>query len=353
MVVMALDHANGFIAHGKYAPEMWIGLFPDYRGDALAFLTRLVTHLAAPGFFFLMGAGMALLVRSRQAGGWSRRRIVRHFLQRGALLIALQLLVENPAWAFGGTQIPGIYFGVLYGLGGAMILGVLLVLLPGRWLLPLSAALVLATEALLKAVATSYVGTSVGWRLLLVPGFAPEMTVLYPVLPWLGVAGLGMAYGRWLGADRTRALRWSTGLGAAALLAFLILRLLDGYGNIHPTPGDGWINLLNTVKYPPSLTFLLMTLGVNGLALGLLARLPGRAGRALQPLVIFGRAPLVFYLAHLYLYGLMGRLIDPKGIGIPAMIPLWLLGLVILLPLCWFYGRFKHSRPPDSPWRLL
>ncbi|MCK5428142.1 MAG: hypothetical protein KAI94_01650, partial [Anaerolineales bacterium] len=97
IIVMALDHANWFIAQKHPQSEMWGGGFPVYH-DSLAFLTRFITHIATPGFFFLMGAGMLLLAQSRLKKGWSRWVIIRHFLIRGVFLIALQLLVINHAW---------------------------------------------------------------------------------------------------------------------------------------------------------------------------------------------------------------------------------------------------------------
>ena len=105
VALMALDHANLFVAQKHPAGEHWGGAFPAYS-SALPFLTRLVTHLCAPGFSFLMGAGMLLFAQSRRpyppiggmGGGWSRWAVTRHFLIRGALLIALQFLVENQAW---------------------------------------------------------------------------------------------------------------------------------------------------------------------------------------------------------------------------------------------------------------
>lgn len=149
MVVMALDHANSFISHGKRELELWYFLFPNYESDALAFLTRFVTHLAAPGFFFLMGAGMALFTLSRRVRSWTNRQIIGHFLLRGALLILFQFLLENPAWDIGTDSSLLDYFGVLYGLGGAMMIGSLLVLLPVTAVLPLSILLILTTEAIL------------------------------------------------------------------------------------------------------------------------------------------------------------------------------------------------------------
>src|SRR5512143_57749 len=144
MLVMALDHANAFIAHAHPLAEMWAGPFPRYD-SALAFLTRFVTHLAAPGFFFLMGAGIILFAASRRNLGWSDGAIVRHLLARGAVLIALQLLVENRAWELGGSFFP-LYFGVLYGLGATMIVASLCLRLNALVLAAASLACILLTN---------------------------------------------------------------------------------------------------------------------------------------------------------------------------------------------------------------
>jgi uncharacterized membrane protein len=355
IILMALDHANSFIAHGKLEPELWADLFPNYAGQPpLTFLTRLVTHLAAPGFFFLMGTSMILLAESRRRQGWREGRIIRHLLLRGALLVVLQFLLENPAWVLGGVIIETTYFGVLYALGGTMMMGTLFLRLPQRWLIALSATLIIATQLLLPETRTGFVAYPLPLRLWLLPGFSGKVLVLYPLMPWLGVMGLGMGYGRYLckcgvqDADcGMKAYRLALRLGVTALVLFIPLRWLGGFGNIRPPAGADWVAFFNLVKYPPSLTFLLLTLGVNLILLASLARLPERW---LRPFTLFGRVPLFFYLVHLYLYGLLGRLMPTD---IPHMYPLWLLGLVILGPLCWGYGQFKNGRSPTSLWRLL
>ena len=159
-----------------------------------------------------------------------------------------------------------------------------------------------------------------------------------------------MAYGRLLQQGPNQAYRRAFWLGLAALLCFLPLRYWGGFGNIRPVSGQNWIAILNVVKYPPSITFLLLTLGTNLLLLALFSRLPDII---LWPLAIFGQVPLFFYISHLFLYGFWGRWIESAGVGIPRMIPYWLIGLLILWPLCWLYGRFKHSRTPNSVWRFL
>jgi uncharacterized membrane protein len=353
MIVMALDHANSFIAQGKLESELWANQFPNYHGDALAFLTRFVTHIAAPGFFFLLGVGIVLFAMSRRQQGWSNWRIMLHLAVRGALLIFLQFFVENPAWRIGKPPDPTVYYGVLYALGGTMILGALLLYLPTRWLVGLSVLLIVSTDLLLPDARTGFVEYAPALRLLLLPGYTPGMYVLYPVMPWLGVVGLGMAYGRWLRQSREQAYHGALWLGVTALLLFFPIRLLGGFGNIRSPQGDDWIAFLNVVKYPPSIVFLLLTLGTNLLLLGLLARVAQVVRVGLWPLAVFGRAPLFFYVTHLYLYAGLGQWLAVDGLGIPRMIPYWLLGLAMLLPLCWLYGWFKHSRSLGSLWRFL
>jgi uncharacterized membrane protein len=353
MIVMALDHANFFIARAHSPGERWSDPLPRYE-STLAFFTRFVTHLAAPGFFFLLGAGMILFAESRGRLGWSYGAIVRKLIMRGLLLIALQLLVENPAWQLGGPfRLTPVYIGVLYALGGAMIVGALLVRLGAPALVVIGLAAIAATHLLLPAPSQAFAAITPLARLLLIPGLTAPIVVNYPLIPWLGIACLGMAFGRWLLADRSGAYRWSLLIGAVCLLSFVAVRSFGGFGNIRPADGAGWIAFLNVVKYPPSLAFTLLTLGVDLMILGLLARAGDTIRGWGHPLLVFGQNPLFFYIAHLYLYGLIGLAINPDGIGIARMYPFWLIGLVILYFLCRWYGTFKQRQAPESLWRFL
>ena len=169
---------------------------------------------------------------------------------------------------------------------------------------------------------------------------------------------------------------------------------LDGFGNIRPRAGDTWIDFLNVVKYPPSITFSLLTMGTNLIILGLLARTTGRLGRSknaprglpnprfgpglphlpwhgkcgnpgraklgllrlqllLQPLSIFGRVPLFFYLAHLFLYAALGLGLTPDGTNLSQMYACWLLGLALLYPVCRWYGWLKRRQPAHPLLRFV
>ena len=353
IVLMALDHANHFIAQQHSPGEYWGGAFPVYR-NALAFLTRLVTHLSAPGFFFLMGVGMVLFATSRRKRGWSEWAIVGHFLIRGGLLIALQLLVVNRAWELSpGGWVLETYIGVLFALGGTMILGTLLLWLRPEVLLALTGVLVLGTELLTPDPSLWNQTFSPLNRLLLAPGGDLELWVNYPVLPWLELVTLGMVFGCWLVDNPRRAFERALRLGGAFLLAFVVVRCLDGFGNIRPREGNTWIDFLNVVKYPPSISFNLLTMGINLIMLGLFARANERLRPYFQPLLVFGRVPLFLYLTHLFLYAGLGLWLTSDGTRIPVMYPLWLLGLLILYPLCLWYGQFKRRQSPNSILRFL
>ena len=353
MVLMALDHANYFVAQQHPLGEHWGGRFPVYT-DAITFLTRLVTHPVAPGFFFLMGVGMFLFTHSRRKRGWSEWEITRHFLIRGGLLIALQLLIINRTWQLGPETFPEVYIGVLIALGGGMILGSFFLRLKPTYLLVLTCILFIGTEV--SHPDPSQWGAIFDQPLGLLFGYSGgdlDLWSNYPILTWLELITFGILFGHWLVKDSEKAFKRAIWFGAAFLFAFVAIRYLDGFGNIRPRMSNSWIDFLNVVKYPPSMTFTLLTMGINMIILGLFARVTEKAQRILQPLVVFGRAPLFFYILHLFLYMLIGRWLAPDGTSIPAMYPYWLLGLLILFPLTLWYGAFKQRQPANSVLRFL
>jgi uncharacterized membrane protein len=234
-----------------------------------------------------------------------------------------------------------------------MILGSSLLWLPPQVLLALTLALFLGTELLTPDPAQWNQNFSTLQRLLLVPGGNQELWVNYPVLPWLELVTFGMLFAHWLLDDSRQAFKRALSLGWAFLLIFILLRYLDGFGNIRPRGGDGWIDFLNVVKYPPAMTFSLLTLGVNLLILSSLGRAGERWQRSLRALAVLGQVPLFFYLTHLFLYAALGRWFAPNGSSIPRMWPLWLLGLLILYPLCLAYGRLRRHPAANSVLRFL
>ncbi len=235
-----------------------------------------------------------------------------------------------------------------------MILGSLLLWLRPRHLTILLVLLVVGTELLHRVPALWTTFETDSLILLLVrPGGDPSLWSNYPLLPWLELVVFGMLFGHWLMENDKQAFRRGLVLGLLFLAVFLILRWMDGFGNIRPRAGDGWIDFLNVVKYPPSLNFTLLTTGINLVLLWLFSRLARSAEFILEPLAVFGRAPLFFYILHLFLYASIGILITPRGTSVAAMYPFWLLGLIVLYPLCYWFAKFKHGRPANSLIRFI
>jgi uncharacterized membrane protein len=168
----------------------------------------------------------------------------------------------------------------------------------------------------------------------------------YPVLPWLELVVFGLLFGRWLLIDRKGAYRRALWLGLIFLVVFLVVRALDGFGNIRPRSGDSWMDFLNPVKYPPAMTFTLLTMGFNLIVLWAFAQAKDRAQAFFAPLLVVGRVPLFFYIAHLFLYAGLAHWLAPEGgTSIPGMIPYWILGVLILFPMCIWYRQVKYKKP--------
>ena len=367
MVLMAIDHASYFIAR-VHSAEFWGTALPVYS-SVYWFWTRWITHLCAPGFFFLMGVGMMLFADARRKAGWEEGRITRFFIIRGLLLILMQLFVENPAWILGnlmvspgvmvirGGGVPGggtkgmIYLGVLFALGGTMIFWAFIRRL-SPWLIGMISLLaILVTQFVIPSsdhVTTLY---SPLLRLLVIPGHTNIWQIFYPVVPWLGVAGLGLLFGELLKRDTQQAGRVAIWTGLIFLVLFMFIRITRGFGNLNEVP-EGWMGFLNVTKYPPSLAFLTMTLGMNLLFIGMWRWVNPYLRSRYYPLLVFGRVALFFYLLHLWVYSLLG-LFFRGGSDLVTMYGLWLFGLVILYPFSYRYDRFKGHRLVTSPWRFF
>jgi uncharacterized membrane protein len=360
MIVMAIDHASLFIAH-RHSSESWNGEITVYH-SVFPFLTRFVTHLCAPGFFFLMGMGMAMFTDSRRSRGWSENKIAWYMVKRGSLLLVVNQLIENPAWLLGtafqadslrpasGRDPAVLVFGVITALGLTMALGGILLRFGSTLWLVVSVGLLIATNAWAPGPAQSGELFSPLTRFALVPGRTGIMYVIYPVLPWFPLAGLGVVFGRWMRRPLGKALEAAPILGVGLIAAALTLRALGGFGNICLPRDASLVEFFNFVKYPPALVFSLFMLGSN---LVLVALLSGRASRFNQILNVYGRAPLFFYLAHLYLFGLLGALFFRHPVSLQTMYLVWVIGLVPLYFACQRYRAFKESKSLDSIWRLF
>lgn len=368
MIVMAIDHVS-FLVGRFHSGEMWAGMWTRYSSP-LAFLTRFVTHFCAPGFFFLMGVGISLFVDARRQQGWASGRISRYLATRGLALILVSFFVEIPAWLIGllssrvnalfgpeaivpGEGPPMFVFTVLVGLGLTMVMAAALVRFRSIAWAAFAVGALLASAVLTPGPEGLNTPHSFLMRLLLIPGLANHIQIQYSVIPWFGIAALGVLFGRWVVQDRAKAFASLPWIGFLALAAAIALRANGGFGNIRAPRDTSWIEFLNFIKYPPALVFTLSTLGVNVLILSLMDRIGERMGRVGQWLQVFGQAPMAFYLAHLWLYALVGALAFRDGAGYLSVYVVWIASWWPLYVVTRRYRDFKQTKAVDSYWRMF
>ncbi|WP_414674663.1 DUF1624 domain-containing protein [Lysobacter sp.] len=359
MLVMLLDHVREtFYLHRQVGDPMDVT-----QVEPALFVSRVLAHLCAPVFVFLTGLS-AWLYGSRQPR--PREAASAFLFKRGLFLIVLELTLVNFAWT-GRFPPDVIYLQVIWAIGLSMVALSALLWLP-RAALVTFGILVIAAHNLLDGVqATPGTAWDALWSVLHERNWIElgdlRLRTSYPVLPWIGVIALGYAAGPWYGANMSTAARQTRLLiaGVLALSAFVVLRWIDVYGDAPRLSGGGALmdamSFFNVTKYPPSLLFLLLTVGV-GLWLLRLFENP-RLAQALAPLVTFGAAPMFFYLLHLYvlklLYVLAERLIgrtDGGVFSLPDVASLWLaaalVALLLYVPVRWFAALKARRR--DLAW---
>ena len=347
MIFMALDHALLFTYY-HISAELFQGRGPEPMPDTLHYLTRFITHYCAPTFIFLAGLSIALYALSCRFRGLSEGQITCKLVTRGLLLIALKLTVVNFIWGFGSKSSGGslAYFGVLACIGSGMVILAFARRLPLPVLAGGSLLLLLVMPLLLSAFPLLPGGDQPLLETLLQPSDQGWLTVFYPILPWLGVMGLGCACGYFIGERPEPTTKLFLALGALLLAAWLPVRLAGAYGNLIPYQGGDWRDLLLMSKYPPSLAFLTWTLGGMSLALAVHSRLENRLSstRFFGIVRLFGQTPLFFYVVHLQLYKLLSLIPLLRG-NLPASYLTWLIGLALLIPLCAGFHALKQRYP--------
>lgn len=394
MVLMALDHVRDFFGptyiEGQMAtPEMVPGVGVGW------FATRWITHFCAPVFVLTAGTSIFLF----QSRGRSRGEVSRFLLTRGAWLIVLELTIVHLGW-FMTDPYRLILFQVIWAIGAAMMVMAGLIWLPRRVVGALGAVIIVfhgvLPAAVLGASEPSLLVTTVqrGWIFLASIGAFPLVVdgsgnwvrfvaVNYPLLPWLGVMACGYALGPVMQMEPGRRVRRLVGLGATLTVGFVILRLLDVYGEpvgwrmmtgqagAIPETGarsavDTVIAFLNCSKYPPSLLFLMMTLGPALMALACFDVMLRRgSGVVSRFLITFGRVPLFFYVLHLFVIQLVvgawalsrfGWEVTSWGFfnppppeysryGLWAVYGAWVVVVALTYPACrWFAGVKQRHR---------
>jgi len=376
MVIMAIDHTRDFFTNLRFEPE---NLAHTYYA---LFFTRWITHFCAPLFFFLAGTGAFFYGRRRTPQALSR------FLwTRGLWLIVIEFTVVGTAWTF---LFPWGFFAVIWCLGACMVLMAAIVRMPLRWVAAFSGILILGSDLLDPVRPKQFGAFAWLWTILhvrggiLLPFVHIRSFVLFPLVPWVAVMAAGYVFGSVYLLEQERRQRLIARIGLGLTIAFVVLRLTNLYGN--PPVGLGGVSqgdwhvqatvektvilFLDVEKYPPSLQYLLMTLGPSLLLLAWLdKKLDQGRGRgiptALSPLLTFGRVPMFFYILHLYLIHSLAVVVallshqpvdwlfhggfifgapDGWGYGLPFVYLMWFTVVVILYFPCRWYEGVKQRR---------
>jgi len=335
------------------------------RGHAArSVFLRFLAHLCAPVFVLL--TGISAWLYGDRAG--SRAATAAFLAKRGLFLIVLEIVVVNFAWTFAFPP-SVIYLQVIWVIGLSMLALAALLWLPRPVVAGVGLVLVAGHNLLDSVHFAQAHWAHIPWAILHDRGWievsdALRLRTSYPLLPWIGVITLGYAAGPWFHARvqstvRQRGLLYG---GLGVLAAFIVLRAINGYGQaqkwgMQDDTIHTLMSFLNVTKYPPSLMFLLLTLGLGLVLLALMER----AGRAawIRVLCVFGAAPMFFYLLHLYvlkalylacvaIWGLNQG--DYFGVsGVPA---LWIISILLaaalFVPVRW-YGQLK-ARRRDITW---
>jgi uncharacterized membrane protein len=348
MVLMTVDHASmAFDGSHLSRDSAWYPEAATMALPAAEFFTRWITHLCAPTFVFLAGTSLALSIERRVLRGVDAWEIDRGILIRGAIIF----LMDPTLVSLGSGQLT---FSVLTAIGLSMMSMALLRRLPTWGLLAVALGWFAAGEAL----------TARFWHppgnpdsllagFLVAPWSSPSISVKYALLPWLATMVLGWVFGRHLvrvGAGTTRVSgKVVLGVaGTACLALFVLARGANGYGNMFlPRADDSWQQWLHVSKYPPSITYAALELGILFLCLALLRALEPRLGvRDNGPFLVFGQTAMFFYLAHRLAFEVPATYFGLRGAGgLATTYVVAAVALVLLYPLCLWYRKVKAAHP--------
>jgi uncharacterized membrane protein len=363
MVVMALDHTRDFFGQPGSPTNL-------ATTSAALFFTRWITHFCAPVFFLLLGTGAFLSLRKQ-----TKRELSRFLFTRGLWLIFLELTLFRCLAVQFNFDYHVTIINVLWALGWSMIVLSALVYLP-VWGVTTFGVVMIATHNLFDTINSA----NPLWSILHSPNVifsSPGHTVLvaYPLIPWVGVTAAGYGLGQIYGWTPERRRAFLLRLGTGITIGFIVLRATNIYGD--PTRWAAQrtslytaLSFLNTTKYPPSLLFLLMTIGPM---LVFLAIIDTHTPHLLRPAVIIGKVPMFYFLLHFFLIHLLAVVIcyaryghtywmfqspdlanfpitQPPGWGLtlPFVYLIWAFVVIALYPLCCWYAALRQRS--DNPW---
>ena len=358
MVIMALDHTRDFFGGS--------GLNPRDVGDPALFMTRWVTHFCAPVFIFLAGIS-AWLYGSR---GRSTGELSRFLLTRGLWFIVIEFTVVRIGWSF-SLDLSVFVLQVIFAIGASMVALAGLVYLPRRAIATIG-ILMIAGHNLFDGIKADQLGAFAWvWHVVHQPGVLEfgsgiQVFVRYPLIPWIGVMAAGYALGPLFQREQSMRAQRLILLGAAVTVGFVFIRATNRYGDpsrwaLHESVSATVLSFINCEKYPPSLLYLMMTLGPGLLLLGTFEQVRGRIA---DFITTFGRVPFLYYVAHIYLlhalallFGLLtsgnvawlaGVLPHQKpadyGLRLVGIYAIWFGVVLALYPLCRWFAAFKQGR---------
>jgi len=353
LVIMALDHVRDMVTRPQSTD---FGAAMDFASSSGAlFFTRFITHLCAPTFILLAGVSAFLYGAMRQR---STVDVSRFLLSRGVWLVFVELTLINFAWAFNLHTMHILQ--VIWAIGISMILLACLVWLPLKVIGAFGLIMVVSHNGL-DAVQPLFSEASPLWVLLHMSGMIKignsDVYVIYPLVPWIGVMALGYAIGPYFLSHNPGRPKRLIQIGTLMVVAFILLRLTNLYGDplkwaLQESVLATLISFLNVTKYPPSLQFLLLTLGGALVLLGLFERFTS------SKLITIGRVPFFFYTVHFYLIHTIAVFIGlwqgfsvrdiavffiyyPAGFGLSlgGAYIVWVIVILAVYPLCvWFAG---------------
>jgi len=366
MMTMALDHASAMIGR-KHFSEFWGVSFSGYPSFDW-WLTRFVSHLCAPGFFFLMGMSIFLFAQNRLKSGWDNKEIRKYFLKRGGLIWLFMFFLEFPAWGLSmyakakeeaitssihmpGSLPEGAFFiptSVLYGLGACMMIGAFLWQLKNWQLLLITVASFTGSYWYISTSSPLEMFSALE-HFFIVPGGSPGALVIYPIIPWLGLTTFGIYWAQLLQKKPNEIYTLSLITGLIFIFICVLLRWIE-WGNFDIASNDSWISFFTLVKYPPSIAFALITCGINLVLFFLFSRIASKSW--LKPVKVFGQTAMFFYIAHLFFYATLSFAF-PRGCDIKIMYAVWVFGLVVLYFISNWFLQFKRNKPKNSLWRMV
>lgn len=368
MLFMALDHVRDYV----HAPAFLFAPADPEQTTLAIFFTRWVTHFCAPSFSFLAGLSAFMIGKRKPTTELSG-----FLLKRGLWLVFIELTVINFAWLF-DLSFGTILLQVIWSLGISMIFLAGLVYLPRKVILIFSLILIFGHNLLDNISLDDSIAWAIFHKLNIFMLSENLMLVVgYPIIPWIAVMSLGFCFGDFYdkSVDSSKRRQTFNMIGMGAIILFVVMRWTNVYGDPvlfqqNDSPGQDLVSFLNPTKYPPSLLFLLMTLGGTLL---LLANSEKWKGKLVDFICTFGRVPFFFYIIHIYLIHLIaiglatltgfvwkknmvlaawGAIENPiPGYGFPLWVvnAVWISVILVLYPICKRFDRYKQGNK-DKRW---